>query len=71
LKYISELAWNMVYFIELNIKCFEGIMADFVTNYDDWLVWCETDQPHLEKMPGEWSNKLNPFSQLIILKVWR
>lgn len=34
LKYITEISWNMVYFIELTMKDFSGIMSDFVINYE-------------------------------------
>jgi len=46
-------------------------MSHFVEKYEDWLKWCETDDPHLEKMPGDWEEKLGRFSKLIILKIWR
>ncbi len=51
--------WNMVYFIDLTIKSFDGIMADFVENHSHWSEWAENDNPHLTTMPGDWSTKLS------------
>lgn len=56
---LTELNWNMVYFLDLTIKAFEGLMSDFVENLSQWVEWSESENPYQTKMPGVWSEKLN------------
>jgi len=46
-------------------------MTDFVENLAKWTEWAESENPHLTRMPGDWSDKLSLFSQLIVIKIWR
>lgn len=43
---LTELNWNMVYFLDLTIKAFDGLMADFVENLSQWVEWSESENPY-------------------------
>ena len=43
---LTELNWNMVYFLDLTIKAFDGIMTDFVENLSQWIEWSESENPY-------------------------
>lgn len=71
-KYLNTIAWETIYYLDTVLsKDFDGIMDDVCDNYDTWIEWAGSKDPHMVPLPGEWEEKLSRINKLIILKIWR
>ncbi len=69
---VTDKNWNNAVMLE---DALPEIFAGLVDNIDaDPAAWAEvftTENPHSEKLPGGWEDKLDPFHRLIIVRVLR
>lgn len=53
------------------LASFAGFEQFFMTNFDDFKSFFDSQTPHLSPLPEPWDTKLNDFQKLIILKAIR
>lgn len=71
-KLISNIAWDLLYFIDQNeVESFGGLCESIINNSNEWTQWCTHPEPHLQPPPLEFAEKLDNFERLILLKAYR
>jgi dynein heavy chain len=69
----NKLSWDTVRSAELRSKGqFEGLTADICEKWEsEWKEWAQGDNPAAAKLPGDWSEKLDAFDKLILVRAFR
>ena len=71
-KLMSNLLYDIIYSSQIFLEAaFAGIIESFEENEAEWTKWVNCSDPHLEKLPMEWEEKLSDFQKIILLKVFR
>jgi len=61
-RIISELGWELVYYLTVGIKdVYGGLAFDVVKHLEAWTRWLQTDEPQSEPLPSPWAEKLDRF----------
>lgn len=69
---VSELGWSLLYFIDISEKeIYGGICESVIKDSEAWHRWMTSDEPQSEPLPQPWSEKLDRFQRLIVLKAFR
>lgn len=68
---LTKLNYDIIYSAELMIPAFKEIIKSMEENEDAWTKWATSNEPHEEKLPLEWEDKLTDFQKLIVLKAFR
>ncbi|CAG5124201.1 unnamed protein product, partial [Candidula unifasciata] len=50
---------------------FKDIRKKLITQKDQWKVVYDSLEPHHEKLPGDWNEKLGSFQKLLVLRCFR
>ena len=53
------------------LPAFVGIAETVGADVDQWRAYFDAAEPHLEKIPGKWGDKLNKFQALAVLRCVR
>jgi len=69
-KGVDENCWNLLYVLERDFACFEGICEYVSNDTKPWFEWASRDNPIKEILPGDWSDRLDPFSKVLLVKAW-
>jgi len=69
-NWLSELSWKDFCNLD-NLSAFNGFLDDFRKNIDAWKEIYDSQDPHLQSLPGEWEEKLNKFQKLLVLRCLR
>jgi len=71
-KILTPIAWDLVYYADLNdSEVFGGLTLSIVKQWSEWEKWATCADPHTTPLPLEWSEKLDNFEKLIVLKIFR
>ncbi len=73
-SWLTEKQWANIVEVSQNLKCFKKFDTEFTKNSNSWEVVFESPTPYLitqEKWPGGWSEKLNSFQRLILIRLIR
>ncbi len=69
---ISEIDWNYLYFVQcMDDESFGGLCNDISEKWKTWSEWIMCENPHTDKLPEQWEDKLTRFEKLLILKAFR
>jgi dynein heavy chain len=50
------------------LEAFKGLDSYFIEFHKKFKKIFDATEAHLEKMPGEWDEKLNSFQKMVVLK---
>ena len=64
---VPEKAWNSAVALEVDHPSFEGLSHHIEEYPDKWTQYFSGDTPHIDRLPGEWGNKLNSFQILMYI----
>ena len=70
-KWLNEISWNIVYYLDITIPAFEGFQQELIEHWDRWEKWADGKNPIDEALPSGWNDKIGSFDRLIILKLFR
>lgn len=60
-KLLSNLMYDIIYSSQIAIPAFNGIIQSFDEIEDAWIKWATSEKPEIERLPGEWEEKLTDF----------
>lgn len=72
--WLDDIEWGQVYeqlYSMSQIEAFKGIDSYFIEFHKKFKKIFDATEAQLEKMPGEWEDKLNSFQKIIVLKAIR
>eukprot|EP00741_Cyanophora_paradoxa_P000409 tig00000404_g400.t1 len=70
-EWISEIAWEFCIGVQHDLVHFKDFCADVAQNVAAWKAFFESENPHMEPLPGKWNASLHSFQKLIVLKAFR
>ena len=50
---------------------FKDIRIHFTKEIASWKVYYDSVEPHVEKLPAEWNDKIGMFQKMIVLRCLR
>jgi len=69
---LGPIAWDSLYSAQIRSQGqFENLTQDIIENWPKWKEWCQTEDPYVSKLPGEWEEKLSNFDKLLVTKCFR
>jgi dynein heavy chain len=69
---VHEKNWSYATMLEQDQRgVFTGLLADMAKHAAAWAEFFTGDDPHRERLPGEWEGRLNPFQRLLLVRVVR
>jgi len=72
--WLDDIEWGQVYeqlYSMSQLEAFKGIDSYFIEFHKKFKKIFDASEAHLEKMPGEWDEKLSSFQKIIVLKAIR
>lgn len=73
--WLGDLEWaetyKQVFAMTKTLPVFDGFEQFFLQNHSEFEKIYDSLTPEVEKLPGEWDDKLNAFQKLVILKALR
>ena len=71
-KVLVPLSWDLIYYMDLNDpEVYGGLTNSIVTEWAAWQEWGTCAEPHTTPLPLDWSEKLDNFARLNVLKAFR
>lgn len=69
---LTTLNWETLVSAELRSGGqFLGLTQHIVDNWSEWKKWARTEMPYVEKVPGEFEERLSNFDRLVLIKAFR
>jgi dynein heavy chain len=69
-EWLPEAVWPKVRALE-GLKRFQGLGDNMQSDSEDWLLWFDSPEPEVAKLPGEYQKNLGEFEKLILLRAMR
>lgn len=69
-NWLSDKSWGEILSLA-SIKTFADLPVKFVEELSQWHAFFLSRDPHLEKFPGNWNEKLSSFQKILLLRCIR
>lgn len=71
-SFVQPRRWSMIAALEQQLPdSFKGLGAAVTSSLEDWRAFLMGDQPHYERLPGGWEERLGPFARLLLIRILR
>ncbi|KAJ1562895.1 Dynein heavy chain 7, axonemal, partial [Nowakowskiella sp. JEL0078] len=70
-EWLAESSWTEICRLSFSVPSFKPFANDFKALFGEWKDVYDSTEPHKEKYPGGWDERLSSFQKLIVLKLIR
>jgi dynein heavy chain len=69
--WLSETGWKDMQLLSKLHSSLGNLLSDFKNAGDAWQAWYNSEQPEVTPMPGGYSEKVDPFKKMLIIRCLR
>ncbi|KAF5218447.1 dynein heavy chain [Trypanosoma cruzi] len=71
LSFLSRQQWELTVALFRSVSCFRNLEGHLVDDTDSWREFIQSDAPQDAELPGNWSEKLNAFQRILLIRCFR
>ncbi|RLN81155.1 hypothetical protein BBO99_00003937 [Phytophthora kernoviae] len=70
-EWMSETTWLRVRKLEENISSLQKLTTFMRSDSEEWREWCDSENPELKPLPGQYKTSITPMQLLHLIRVLR